>query len=206
MGWCGGSVIRKRVKAATHEAVIRHLFRPALEADAATNFENVNRVNIAHTDLLAHSGSKALEHAVALLTLYRRMLREGPGCLELDPTFEDLRFNVERYVIQQLGVEGRGRMHTGRSWNDLNSTTFRMRVWDAVLRLVERAILLRKTLLDVADAHAEVVMPGYTHLQPAQPITFGYHLSAIADAFERDTQRLQRVYGSTNLSALTMVC
>ncbi len=190
--------MRERLKSDPNPALIRHLFGPALKSDAADNFDNLLRVNLAHTVLLARAGIIAPETARPLLELYREMARTGPSCLELDPTLEDLHFNVEAYVIRRLGPEVGGTMHTGRSRNDLNATTSRMKARDALLQLVEVALSLRRVLLNRAETYAGLVMPGYTHLQPAQPITLGHYLSAMADALERDTARLEAAYGRTN--------
>ena len=190
--------MRDRVKADPHPILIHHLFAGALQIDALASFQHLMRVNAVHVVLLDRCRVIANRDAKALLGLYQQMMQAGPECLDLDPKLEDLHFNVEAHVIRQLGEEVGGRMHTGRSRNDLNATINRMRAREALLRLVQGTHALRTVLLDRAEEHAEALMPGYTHLQPAQPITFGYYLAALADALERDSARLEAVYERAN--------
>jgi argininosuccinate lyase len=190
--------MRDRVKVDPHPVLIKHLFAGALRENALTSFHHLMQVNAAHVILLDRCQAIARRDAQALLLLYRQMVQAGPECLDLDPRLEDLHFNVEAHVIRQLGEEVGGRMHTGRSRNDLNATISRMQTREAILRLVERSQALRTALLDRAVEHAETLMPGYTHLQPAQPITFGYYLAALADALARDSARLAATYERTN--------
>ena len=194
--------MRDRLSQPPHQALVEHVFAPALEQDAADNFENLMRVNTVQVLLLERSGDVVREHARELLSLFDKMQRDGASALELDPNLEDLYFNTERHVTRQLGPEIGGRMHTGRSRNDLNATTARMGIRATVLDLADNALDLRASLLGQASRHAETVMTGYTHLQPAQPITFGFYLSAVADALERDTARLLISYERINQSPL----
>jgi argininosuccinate lyase len=93
-------------------------------------------------------------------------------------------------------------MHTGRSRNDLYATMQRMLARGHWLRLTKMANALRRRLLDTAAQQIDVVMTGYTHLQPAQPITLGHYLSGVADALARDTRRLLAAWQSLNISPL----
>ncbi len=86
-------------------------------------------------------------------------------------------------------------MHTGRSRNDQIALDLRMYVKDQITNLQELLINLLTTLVDLADQHHQAIMPGYTHLQIAQPVTLGHHLLAYAEMFKRDYERLQDVCG-----------
>ena len=102
--------------------------------------------------------------------------------------FEDVHFNIERRLTELVGEAGK-RLHTARSRNDQVATDVRLYLRasiDHVLTLIRE---LQKTLLDLAEAHADTVMPGYTHLQVAQPVSLGHHLMAYFEMFARDAQR-----------------
>ncbi|MDD3444054.1 MAG: argininosuccinate lyase [Zavarzinia sp.] len=102
---------------------------------------------------------------------------------------EDIHLNIEARLAELIGSAA-GRLHTARSRNDQVATDFRLWVRDAIDRLAAGVRNLLAALLDQADRHADVVMPGFTHLQVAQPITFGHHLMAFVAMLERDLGRL----------------
>ena len=95
-----------------------------------------------------------------------------------------------------------GRLHTGRSRNDLNATTWRMALREQLLDVQRALLALRGTLLRLAEGRAAVVMPGYTHTQHAQPVTFGYWLLAAADVLARDQARLAGALAHADLCPL----
>jgi argininosuccinate lyase len=102
---------------------------------------------------------------------------------------EDIHFNIERALTKKVGDAGK-RLHTGRSRNDQVATDVRLWLRDAIDRLQEMIRAARIALLNQAEAHADTVMPGFTHLQAAQPVTFGHHLMAWQEMLTRDTERL----------------
>ena len=102
---------------------------------------------------------------------------------------EDVHFNIERRLIELAGEAGR-RLHTGRSRNDQVATDVRLFLRAAIDHVLTLIKSLQRALLDLADEHAETVMPGYTHLQVAQPVSFGHHLMAYFEMLARDAQRL----------------
>src|SRR5690625_1067511 len=93
-------------------------------------------------------------------------------------------------------------MHTGRSRNDLGASMVRMRSRGIILSLVEKLVELRSTLLDKAAEYQDVVFPGYTHLQPAQPVTLGHYFTAVEEGLSRDTTRMLAAYDTANASSL----
>ncbi|HVS55922.1 MAG TPA: argininosuccinate lyase [Casimicrobiaceae bacterium] len=101
---------------------------------------------------------------------------------------EDVHLNIEKRLIALIGDAGK-RLHTGRSRNDQVATDMRLYVRSAIDDLATRIAALRRALLDLAEAHAATVMPGFTHLQVAQPVTFGHHLMAYDAMLSRDAER-----------------
>ncbi|HWC13202.1 MAG TPA: argininosuccinate lyase [Actinomycetota bacterium] len=112
------------------------------------------------------------------------------GTLRPDPDEEDVHSFVERELTERLGETGR-RIHAGRSRNDLVATDLRLWSRDAAGRLIAKCAQLIETLCSRAEQHIESLMPGYTHLQRAQPVTLGFHLAAHGFALARDIERLE---------------
>ncbi|MBP7651731.1 MAG: argininosuccinate lyase, partial [Phenylobacterium sp.] len=102
--------------------------------------------------------------------------------------FEDIHMNVEARLRELIGPVA-GRLHTARSRNDQVAVDFRLWVRDACDRTIAQLRALQQALILKAEAHAETLMPGFTHLQPAQPVTFGHHLMAYVEMFGRDAGR-----------------
>jgi len=111
--------------------------------------------------------------------------------------FEDVHFNIEKRLIALIGDAGK-RLHTGRSRNDQVATDMRLYVRGAIDEIAARITGLRRSLLDLAEAHAATVMPGFTHLQVAQPVTFGHHLMAYDAMLSRDAARFADCRGRVN--------
>jgi argininosuccinate lyase len=103
--------------------------------------------------------------------------------------FEDVHLNIERRLTDLVGDAGK-RLHTGRSRNDQVATDLRLWLRGAIDALALQLAALRRALLDLAEQHAATVMPGFTHMQVAQPVTFGHHLMAYDAMFARDGERL----------------
>lgn len=158
----------------------------------------VHMFDKAHVVMLAEQGLLRKPQAAAMLAALRDMEREG---------VEKVRVEVggglhsgEQYLIRRLGEEVGGRMHLGRSSGDVSSVAINIRQREGLLDLAEAVNGLRGRLLDLADRHAEVVLPGYTFLQHAQPLTFGHMMAAWAAALARDAARLLGTYGRVNVS------
>ncbi|HPX78434.1 MAG TPA: argininosuccinate lyase, partial [Methanobacterium sp.] len=126
---------------------------------------------------------------------------KGINELDMDPSVEDIHMAVENYVTSQVG-EVAGFMHTGKSRNDQVATDLRL-VLKEELRDIHLDLLnFISTLLDLADAHTETIMVGYTHLQHAQPTTFAHHLLSYAYALKRDYDRIKDAYKRVDMSPL----
>jgi argininosuccinate lyase len=110
------------------------------------------------------------------------------GTFPFRDEYEDIHMNVEARLRELIGPAA-GRLHTARSRNDQVAVDFRLWVRDACDRTVAQLKRLQGALLDRAEQHADTLMPGFTHLQPAQPVTFGHHLMAYVEMFGRDAGR-----------------
>jgi argininosuccinate lyase len=155
-------------------------------------------VDRAHVVMLAEQGIIGEEDAGAILAALDDVEAAGHAAL---PEGEDVHEAIETAVIERVGPEG-GRMHTARSRNDEVAACIRYRLRADVLALLESVIEARERLLAVAREHTGTVMPGYTHLQPAQPTTVAHWVCSYEGALARDTARLLDAYERANQSPL----
>jgi argininosuccinate lyase len=145
----------------------------------------------AHAAMLTRQGILRPEDGAAIERGLDQILQEiEAGKFTFKTALEDIHMNVEARLKEIIG-EPAGRLHTARSRNDQVATDFRLWVRDAIDGLDGQLTDLLAALLDRAEEYAATVMPGYTHLQPAQPVTFGHHLMAYVAMFERDRGRLR---------------
>ena len=144
----------------------------------------------AHVDMLADAGIVSREHADAITRGLDQVRAEiEAGTFTFSRALEDIHMNVESRLAEIIGPDA-GRLHTGRSRNDQVALDFRLWVRDTVDDLDVQMRDLQQALADRALAHAGSVMPGFTHLQSAQPVTFGHHLLAYVEMLGRDRGRL----------------
>jgi argininosuccinate lyase len=148
--------------------------------------------------MLAEQGIVDDEDAAAILAAIEEVEAAGHEAL---PDGEDVHAAIETAVVDRVGPAG-GRMHTARSRNDEVATCLRYRLRADLLDAVEAVVGARERLLETAEAHAETLLPGFTHLQYAQPTTVGHHLLSYEQALARDTERLLDAYERTNSSPL----
>jgi argininosuccinate lyase len=143
----------------------------------------------AHAAMLARQGIIGADDADKIISGLDRIAQEiADGAFTFKTELEDIHMNVEARLAELIG-EPAGRLHTARSRNDQVATDFRLWVRDALDRLDDGLKVLQSALIDLADAHAGTVMPGFTHLQTAQPVTFGHHLLAYVEMIGRDRSR-----------------
>lgn len=143
----------------------------------------------AHAAMLAESGIITKTDAREIIRGLDQVLSEiEAGTFEFSRSLEDVHMNVESRLKEIVGPAA-GRLHTARSRNDQVATDFRLFVRDAADGIIEALARLQLVLAQKAEAHAATVMPGFTHLQPAQPITFGHHLLAYVEMLGRDRSR-----------------
>jgi argininosuccinate lyase len=194
--------MRERVKVPPADEVVDYLFKPRSLTFVERDFRLMMWINQAHALMLVRQGILTSEVGKSLLETLNEMLQHGMEGLVLDPNLEDLYYNLEHALVEKVGVDIGGRLHTGRSRNDLYATMTRMAVREALCGLLGFQFQLRDSLLAQAKHHIDTIMPGYTHLQPAQPTTFGHYQVSVALALERDAARLLEVYPRLNLSPL----
>ncbi len=143
----------------------------------------------AHAAMLARQGIIGADDADKIISGLDRIAQEiADGAFTFKTELEDIHMNVEARLAELIG-EPAGRLHTARSRNDQVATDFRLWVRDALDRLDDGLKDLQSALIDLADAHAGTVIPGFTHLQTAQPVTFGHHLLAYVEMIGRDRSR-----------------
>jgi argininosuccinate lyase len=160
------------------------------------------RATASHVDTLARAGLLAPEERDLLALELDRLLKEAvAGTFPFHAEDEDVHVAVERVLTERLGPVGR-KVHAGRSRNDLVATDLRLWVKEAARDLAREARDLASVLADRAEGEAETLMPGYTHLQRAQPVTLAHHLLAHAFPLVRDAQRLERAAAAADVSPL----
>ena len=160
------------------------------------------RGSIAHAEMLGRQKIIPMENAELICkTLDEILIDIENDIITFDEQAEDIHMNIETILIQRIGDVGK-QLHTGRSRNDQVALDLRMYSMEKNLELQELLDELIQALVSLAEKHIETIMPGYTHMQPAQPITFAHHLLAYVEMFKRDRWRLQDCYTRTNFMPL----
>ncbi len=158
--------------------------------------------SIAHAKMLAKTDIISEDDADKIVTGLSDILADiEAGKIEFSSSAEDIHMNVETLLIQRIGDAGK-RVHTGRSRNDQVALDMRMYMKEGCAETKARLAALIRVLLNTAKAHTYSVMPGYTHLQKAQPITLAHHVLAYAEMFHRDVGRLDDCVGRTDVMPL----
>ena len=158
--------------------------------------------SIAHATMLGEAGIISKEDSAAIVAGLQSILADIEiGKLELDMNAEDIHMFIEAELTKRLGSIGK-RLHTSRSRNDQVAVDIRLYLRDEIGEIRELLKKLISTLCDTAEKHSDTIMPGYTHLQRAQPITFGHHLMAYAQMFLRDIGRLDDTAKRMNVNPL----
>ncbi len=150
-------------------------------------------INKAHVVMLLEQKIIKPQDAAKLL----KML-SGKLDLKLDSASEDIHMAVEEAVLQQTDAEVGGNMHIGKSRNDQVATAIRMELRKKLIDLMNSVLETEKSIFETAGKNVETIFFGYTHLQPAQPVTFAHYLLARFDQFSRSLQRLQNAYKTVN--------
>lgn len=188
---------RGRLATAPDEEIIK--FTSSMDADKWI-FEADIAVDLAHTVMLKEQGIIKDSDCAGILEGLLK-IKEG-GIDKLDHTYEDIHISLESKLIDLVGEDVGGRMHSGRSRNDEVATCIRLVLRDELLGLMDDLALLRGSLYSTADKNIDTLMPGFTHLQHAQPTTLAHHLIAHANAFGRDFDRTQNAISRVNLCPL----
>ena len=152
----------------------------------------------AHARGLQQAGALSAEECETLLAgLDKVRARIEAGEVEWDPALEDVHMNIESLLVAEVGEVGK-KLHTGRSRNDQVATDLRLYARAAQAELDAAVLTLQSVLVERAEAEADTLMPGFTHLQSAQPVTLGHHLLAWHEMLKRDRERLVDAYRRTN--------
>jgi argininosuccinate lyase len=194
--------LRERLKSPPAETMVDSYFAPAIAAGIRFQFEPEMNVHLAHALMLAERGIVDRADVEKIIAVLLELRQTGVSALTIDYLQEDLFSYIERFIVDRLGPATGGRLHTGRSRNDMHTTSWRLALRARLLNLMKVVLQLRRTLLNLAEKHSDTVMPGYTHTQHAQPISFGYYLLANADLVERDFRRLAGALSRVDRSPL----
>ncbi|EIM76973.1 argininosuccinate lyase [Nitratireductor aquibiodomus RA22] len=192
------SKVSPRLSQPLAQEVLDLVFTPRIARELASGVEDLCALSEAHLVMLSRKGFIDRQSAATIASALLGMRQDGMEAVKPDPAREDGYFNFEAELMSRAGVEAGGRLHVARSRNDINATIDRISARRALATLAGLAIELRTALLERAARFADAVMPGYTHLQPAQPITYGFYLVGVANALERDTERLFSAYTAAN--------
>jgi argininosuccinate lyase len=158
--------------------------------------------SIAHAGALARAGIISADELQKIQTELRAIQKEiESGKFNWDASLEDVHMNIEAVLTKRIGAAG-AKLHTARSRNDQVALDLRLYVKAEIAEVSSRLRGLQRALLHLAEKHFDVVMPGYTHLQRAQPITLSHYLLAQIEAFERDANRLRDCLTRTDLLPL----
>lgn len=165
-------------------------------------FESDITGSIAHATMLGHQGIISLADSNLICETLAKILDDiKSGSLELDPEAEDIHMFVEAELTKRIGEVGK-RLHTSRSRNDQVALDIRIELRKNINEIIDLANNLLNAILDLAENNKETIMPGYTHLQRAQPITYANYLLAYAYMLKRDIGRFKDTYKRMNYSPL----
>ena len=158
--------------------------------------------SLAHADMLAAQGIiNAADHASIQSGMAQITADIASGAFEWKLDLEDVHLNIEARLTQLVGDAGK-RLHTGRSRNDQVATDVRLWLRGEIDLVTGLLVDLQRALVDVAEKNMDVIMPGFTHLQVAQPVSFGHHLLAYVEMFARDAERMADVRKRVNFLPL----
>ena len=165
-------------------------FNSSITFDARL-YEQDIRGSIAHATMLGKQGIIEAHEAEKIVEGLKAILEDiEDEKVEFSLDNEDIHMNIEALLTQRIGQTGK-RLHTGRSRNDQVATDFRLYVKEQIPTIIDMIVDLQKVLIKKAKANVHTVMPGYTHLQRAQPTTFGHYMMAYANMLRRDVTRLE---------------
>ena len=160
------------------------------------------RGSIAHATMLQEAGILTADEAATITDGLQAVLQDiRAGTFQWQEALEDVHMNIEHALTEKIGPLG-GKLHTARSRNDQVATDFRLWVREHTEGLIAELDRLRGVLVTLGEQHLDVIMPGYTHLQVAQPVLLAHHLLAYFEMFGRDADRLRDSLARTNISPL----
>jgi len=166
-------------------------------------YREMMRINYAQAIMLAEEEIISRKEAETLIRGLKE-LEEEVNLNELEYTgeFEDVFFYIEDQLIKKIGIEVAGKLHIGRSRNDMDITMYKMKLKKQLREVMGLVINLVETLLQSAEIYKEKIIIAYTHGQPAQPTTYGHYLAALIEILLRDLERLFHSYRTTDSSSM----
>ena len=176
-------------------------FTASIDFDKRLYHQDI-RGSIAHARMLGKQGIISLDDMEQIVHGLQEILRQiEAGRFDFSVALEDIHMNIESRLSEKIGEAGK-RLHTGRSRNDQVALDIRLYLRDEIVEISAYLDLLIDALIEQAEKNIEVIMPGYTHLQTAQPILFSHHLMAYVEMFRRDKGRMEDCLRRMNLCPL----
>ncbi len=158
--------------------------------------------SIAHANMLGKCGIISADESSLIQSTLKDILNDiEAGKIDFEIDAEDIHMNVEKILISRIGDTGK-KLHTGRSRNDQVALDIRMYLRYEIISIKEMVAVFLDTLVKISESNLDTIMPGYTHLQRAQPITLAHHMMAYFEMFKRDYQRLCDCYSRINILPL----
>ncbi len=182
---------------------LKNLTPESVAYTASTDFDRilvkpVVKINLAHMAMLVKKGIVEREHGARCI----KYLKDIPEDIILDPTLEDVHMNIEALLMYKVEHDSAGQLNLAKSRNDQVSTAIRMALRDYLQEIITAQSNICNVILNMASDHLDTLMPGYTHLQHAQPTTLAHHLLAYYDPLQRDAERLMQAFSRVNRSPL----
>jgi len=176
-------------------------FTASIEFDKRLYHQDI-RGSLAHARMLGRQGIIPHEDVDKIVQGLKDVLEQiESGTFDFSIGLEDIHMNIEARLSQRIGEAGK-RLHTGRSRNDQVALDIRLYLRDEIVEITAYLEMLVESLLNQAEVHLDVVMPGFTHLQSAQPILFSHHLLAYVEMFKRDKGRMEDCFKRVNVLPL----
>lgn len=186
------------------ERLLKYVHGPRLEKEKKAFYE-YSDIDLAHTVMLVEQRILSKEDGKAILGGLKEIRELGPDKFPIDPVIGSFLLQVEDYLFNKIGEEVGGKMHTGRSRIDQGATVERLKWRKGCLSVMELLLKLQVTTLELAKQHVDTLTIFHTHLQHAQPSTFGHFLVSYLYSFNNDFNRLRGAFGRINLNPLGTV-
>lgn len=181
---------------------VEELLMPVFNDQRDYLFHVMFDIHRAHVIMLSEQQIIKEKEAKIMLDGIRLVAQTDLSSLTYHPQFEDLFFMMEAKIGEEIGQELAGKIHIGRSRNDMGVAMYRLVLREHLLQLIGYVDQLSEAFLEQAEKHTETYITGYTHTQPAQPTTLGHYFLAIYDVLQRDVKRLWAAYKTVNQSPL----
>ncbi len=186
------------------EQLIRYSQAPGLVRERR-HFREFVMIDLAHTVMLVEQSILGRSDGGAILRTLLEIREMDPAEFPIDPVKGSLLLQVEAYLFQRIGEDVGGQMHTGRSRIDQGATARRLFKRRRMLDVLDRLEQFQRVILRQAERYSRTIMPGYTHMQHAQPWVFGHYLLSFFTRFHEDLQRIVECYARVNLNPLGTV-